>query len=337
MLRSNSHKRTTIRNKVLPSAICLSLIALAGCSGNADETSGSKDPVDGQLTPIAVGGIMAAPNAAIEVGQDEGVWERAGLSVEFNTGIDGPEQLPALVTESIDFSICNPTSLLLARDQGLDIRVVAGFNISSEASPEGNAVIVRADSDIDSFSDLDGKTVAVNAIRTQADVMIMEAVQLQGGDPTEVDFIEIAFPDMPAQLNNANTDAFWAPEPFVTMAAQSSEFEVLGYPILEVEPGSPVQMFCANGSLVDEYPELITQFQSAVSELTELVAQDESAVRAELPEFSEIPPELAETMYLDVYEASIPMETLDTTNQLMYEYGMTSEPADLDEVVVHDE
>lgn len=323
------------RNKIIAPAICLSLIALAGCSAGGEAT-GSEDSGDGEMTPIVVGGIMAAPNAAIVVGQNEGIWKRSGLSVEFNTGIDGPEQLPALVTESIDFSICNPTSLLLARDQGLDIRVVAGFNKSSEASPDGNAVIVRADSGIDSFSDLEGKTVAVNAIRTQADVMIMEAVKSQDGDPSEVDFIEIAFPDMPAQLNNENTDAFWAPEPFVTIASQSPEFELLGYPFLEVEPGSPVQMFCANGSLVDENPELIAKFQSAVHELTELVTQDETAVREELTEFSEIPPELAETMYLDVYDANIPMETLDTTNQLMFEYGMTSEPADLDEVVVRD-
>lgn len=279
---------------------------------------------------------MAAPNAAIVVGQEEGIWERSGLDVEFNTGIDGPEQLPALVTESIDFSICNPTSLVLARDQGLDIRVVAGFNKSSESAPDGNAVIVRADSDIASFADLEGRTVAVNAIRTQADVMIMEAVRLQEGDPAEVDFIEIAFPDMPAQLNNGNTDAFWAPEPFVTMAAQSSDFEVLGYPFLDVEPGSPVQMFCANGALVDENPELIDQFQTAVYELTELAEQDEAAVRAELTDFSEIPQELAEEMYLDVYHANIPMETLATTNQLMYDYGMISEPANLDEVVVSD-
>lgn len=318
----------------LASILCASALALASCGGGDTATGAAEEGDNEKLTPVTIGGIMAAPNAAIGVGLKEGIWENAGLDVEFNSGIDGPEQLPALVTQTIDFSICNPTSLLLARDQGLDIRVVAGFNKSSATSPDGNGVIVRSDGGIDSFADLEGKKVAVNAIKTQADVMIMEAVKQDGGDPAAVDFIEIAFPDMTAQLSIGNADAIWAPEPFLTMAGQDPDFEIMGYPFLEVEPGSPVQMFCAEGSVVDERPELIESFQSAVQELTETVTEDESAVRAELVEFSDMPAELAETIYLDIYEAEIPMDTLETTNQLMADYGMISEAADLSEVVV---
>ena len=64
--------------------------------------------------------------------------------------------------------------------------------------------------------DLAGRKVSVNSLGAAGDVTIMAAVEADGGDPATIQFVEVAFPDVPAQLEAGTIDAGWVPEPFVT-------------------------------------------------------------------------------------------------------------------------
>ena len=79
-----------------------------------------------------------------------------------------------------------------------------------------NAVVASAKSGITRPAELAGRRVAVNSLGAAGDVTIMAAVEKDGGDPSTIKFVEVAFPDAPAQLEAGNIDAAWVPEPFVT-------------------------------------------------------------------------------------------------------------------------
>jgi NitT/TauT family transport system substrate-binding protein len=338
-----NHRRLTLAAAVLASTA----LVLAGCGGGSTAgtgpTSGSAPAStsgtasasgDGTTESVVIGGLLVGANAAINVGIEDGTFADHGLDVTFNSGLDGPAQLPALTTGATQFSICNPTSLLIANDKGLDVRLVSGLNYTQEQEPDLNGVVVKKGSGIDSFADLPGRTVSVNALQTHGDLMIKAATKGSGGDPEAITFNEIDFPDMLAQLEIGNTEAVWLPEPFLGMAAQNPEFEVMGYPFYEVDPGSPVQMICASGDYVDSNPEAVNAMRGALTDLSEQVTEDDAAVRVELVDFLGMPEAGAQAMGIETFDTEIRMPQLSTLNDLMVEYGMISAPVDLEAIVV---
>src|SRR5699024_11706645 len=56
-------------------------------------------------------------------------------------------------------------------------------------------VVSGAGSDITGPADLAGKKVAVNSLGAAGDLTIMAAVEQDGGDPSTIEFVEVAFPD----------------------------------------------------------------------------------------------------------------------------------------------
>ena len=79
-------------------------------------------------------------------------------------------------------------------------------------------------------ADLAGRKVSVNSLGAAGDVTIMESVAKDGGDPTPIKFVEVAFPDVPAQLAAGNIDAAWVPEPFVSqLKGRGDTFVVAPY------------------------------------------------------------------------------------------------------------
>src|SRR5690625_6702604 len=98
----------------------LFVLSLSACS--------SDEPVaaaDGELDELTVGIIPIAAYAAIPYGIDHGIFEEHGLDVTAQASSGGAEMLPALQTGDMDVVIGNVSNLLLAVDQGLDMRVVS--------------------------------------------------------------------------------------------------------------------------------------------------------------------------------------------------------------------
>src|SRR5690606_16808165 len=115
----------------------------------------------------------------------------------------------------LNFAIGQPLPIILAASKGLDVKIVANYSAAFAEGDDINGVATLDDS-IKSAKDLEGKTVAVNTLKAAGDLTIMEAVKLDGGDPTKVEWVELGFPDMPGQLDAGNIDAAWLPEPFLS-------------------------------------------------------------------------------------------------------------------------
>lgn len=160
-------------------AIAAAGLLLASCSSGSPSGGGADDGTadgGGDLTPITVGLLSIAPSAAVHYGVEEGIFEEHGLDVTIETAQGGAAMLPAVSTGQYDFGVGNPLSVLTAASQGVDMRIVSGYSFSLEEGEDANAVVTLADSGIESWSDLEGKTVATNTIKTQGDLTINEAV-----------------------------------------------------------------------------------------------------------------------------------------------------------------
>jgi NitT/TauT family transport system substrate-binding protein len=310
-----------------------SLLALAACGG--DDDGGSTDAASsggsGEVREVTVGMLPILPTAALYAGIEEGFFEERGIEVTVETGQGGAALLPAVMAGQIDFATSNPVSLLQARGEDLDVRVIAHWTSAlSEGDKDINGVVAAAGSGIESAADLAGKTVAVNTLNGMGGLTIREAVRQDGGDPDAVEFVELPFPDMPAALSGGNVDAVWVPEPFLS-SLQAAGNVVATYSSMESVPGHPTQLFFTSPQLLASDPELVEDFTAAVEETLEFADQNPDAVKAQISQvLPQLPPEATENVLLEEFGTDLRRDQLEELGQLMVEDGLLEEDADVD-------
>jgi NitT/TauT family transport system substrate-binding protein len=311
-----------------PALALLLLPALYGCGDDNDDGGG--DGGDGIRT-VSVGMLPIVPTAAMYAGIEEGFFAERDIELQIETGQGGAALLPAVMSQELDFASSNPVSLLTAQDQGLDVRVISNWSTEKETPEEAvNAVIAPADSGMDSAADLDGKTVAINTLRSMGDLVIREAVRQDGGDPDAVTFIELPFPDMPAALAEGTADAVWVPEPFMGGLVAEGNV-VVTTPCVLAAPGMALQLMFTSGALTESDPDLVADMTAALTATLEFAEQNPDAVRAQITEVNpNIPEEAAANLRLEGFGTDLHIEQTTRIGELMLDEGWIEKEPDIE-------
>ena len=318
-------KHVLARAAAVGSVLALSLTA---CGGSGDTGGG-----DGELRPLTIGIIPIAPSAAMQLGVDEGIFERHGLDVTLETAQGGAAMLPAVSGGSMNIGVGNPLSVILAKDQGLEMQILSGYSSSLPEGEDITGVAANKDAGIGSWADLAGKTVAVNTVNGQGDLTIKEAVSRAGGDPEAVNFVEMPFQDMPAQLDRGEIDAAWVPEPFLTQLVGGESTELVGYNYQETVPGLDTMVTFSSQKFVEENPEVVEDYEAAVAEALEFAQQNPERVQETIVSLLNMPEEVAGELRLEEFDAETDREELEQLSELMVKYGVVENEPDLDEII----
>lgn len=306
-------------------ALTATALLLTACSPSdtAAEAGDGGQNNDG-LYQITIGIMEIAPAAPIVYGVEQGIFEEHGLDVQYDISRGGPVMLPAVDTGEYDFGIVNPLTVLNANDSGLDMTILTGFANGPTDREDVQGVVTRTDSGIEDFADLSNKEVAVNTLYSQGDLTILEANEQQGGTPEDINLMEIPFPDMAAQLDAGNTDAIWLPEPLLSQALSDPNNTLIGSAAQEVLPGLPMLVSFTSQSYIEEHPEIVDKFESAIEESVTESAENEEAVRDLLPDFLGFPPEVTQNMGLEDWDSTLNKELIDETGELAIKHDFIS-------------
>ncbi len=307
---------------------------LAGCgSGTPSDTTASAG-----ATATAAGSPGAADQvgvlpivdvATIYIAMTRGIFADHGLTVETTLAQGGAAIVPAVVSGSSMFGFSNLTSLLIGRSRGLDLVAVApGSGSNGEVGGDYFAVVVGADSAISDGAALSGATIAVNTLQNINDTTLKAAVRDAGGDPDGIEYLEVAFPDMPAALANGQVDAIAVGEPFLTIAKDQGARVVLSSYAAPIDDMTVSAYFTNQAALQDE-PEKVEAFQRAMGEAQEIARSDEAAVRAVLPEYTSLEADLIERIILPDFPERINRESTQALADLAEADGLLESPVDV--------
>lgn len=278
-------------------------LALSGCTDSAADPESSPSDADagsGELTAVRVAALPIAETGALWAAIDEGIFEEHGLEIEVVPAQGGANAIPALLSGDIEFAIGQPFGPIRADLQDLGVTIVGNYANSLAEGDDVNAVVALADSGITRPADLAGKKVSVNTLGAAGDLTIRKAVQDDGGDPSTIEFVEVAFPDVPAQLEAGTMDAAWAPDPFRGMIVGGGGTSVVA-PYQATIPGLTVLTNITTQALLDEDPDLVASYSAAMAEALEWASDNEEAVRAAIATNLEIPEEAAAGITLPTF------------------------------------
>lgn len=307
---------------------------VAGCGGNGDSGPTGDEANNGAgTTEVTVGVIPILDVAPIYLGIEQGFFTDRGLEVTLESAQGGAAIVPAVVSGQFQFGFSNNTSLLLAQAQGLPLKIVApGSSSTSEPGADFAGVVVRADSDIQGAADLADATVAINTLNNISDTVVREAVRQDGGDPAGIDFVELAFPDMPAAVAEGQVDAAFVVEPFLAISESQGARDVASAYALATEDLSVATYFTSE-QLIQSDPELVMAFAEAMVESQRYATDNPDEVRRIITTYTQIDPELIPALTLPAFPDEINTDSIQVLADLALEDGLLDSEADVEALI----
>lgn len=314
---------------VLGLAACGSGTPSGGEGDTASAGSGS-EAASGDLTPITVGAIPIGDVAPIHVGVKEGFFEEEGLDVEVVNTSGGAIAVPGVVAGDYDFAFGNTVSLMVARDQGLPLRYVAnGTTTTGEEGSDFAAVVALEDSELESTADLQGHTSSSNNLLNIGDTSIRLAVDNAGGDGADMDFLELAFGDAAAAVQNGQVEAALVLEPYLTQSLDAG-LKAVSWPYAEAHPELDIGGYFTSEDVIEQRPEDVEAFTRAMRRSMEFSQENPEVVREVIGEYTEIDAEVLQRINLPRFKADFSREAMTALGDAAVKYGVIDDAPDLD-------
>ena len=296
----------------------LAVITTAGCaSGAAAEKASSAGP---EKTSLVIATVPTASSAGLYVAVRDGFFRRAGLNVKIVNISAGANVTPELLHGRID--VVNGAYAGFIQAQ---VHKAAQFHILADGyagAPNVDEVLVLPGSGINTVTQLEGKTVAVNALGSVAQLLVSSALAAQGVPPSRVHFVAMGFPAMPGALQDHRIDAAYLPEPYLSQAEEQTGGEEL----LDVNQGAtqdfPIDGFAATVQWCRRYPKTAAAVARALNEGQALADTDRPLVEKSLTHYTTISKQIAAIMALGNFPATVDNDHLQRVPDLMQSFGL---------------
>jgi NitT/TauT family transport system substrate-binding protein len=305
------------------------VLAIAAC-GDDDDSSGDETAAGGETKTLRVSYVPYVGAAPFILGIEQGFFEERGLQIEDRQGPAPAPIMAQVVSGQLDVGFTTIPALISAVSGGAPLKAISPFDgIIDPENPQG-AILVKQDSGIASPKDLEDKQVGVVALQSELDVLLHEVVERDGGDPSQVESVQIPFPEMNAALDAGRVDAVVNVEPFLTQAKDQGGFEEISYPEVEVVPEQAVTAFVASDQFIEENPDTVEQFRAAMEESLQYAADNPEEAQDTMTQVGEIEPDLLKRINLGlIFDPVLDEESIETFTDLMekFEFVEDAPPA----------
>jgi NitT/TauT family transport system substrate-binding protein len=133
-------------------------------------------------------------------------------------------------------------------------------------------------------------------------------------------------------LEKGRVDAACVVEPFVSQGKAAGMKGIDPF-YAATAPDLTVATYFASKQMIESQPELVDRFKTAMEKSLEYSAQNPDAVRAVLPEYTQIPKEAAEKINLPSWKPELTEDTIQTLSELSEKYGLIEKQPNLDDLI----
>ena len=305
-------------------AALLATTMACGQSSNGQEgASGGKDKIN-------AGVIAIVDTAPIHLGKAKGFFDKQNIDLTITPVQGGAASVSGVISGQFQFAFGNITSLMTAQEQGLPLKVVAnGVSSTGVQGKDFSAVLVKQDSPIKTAKDLSGHSISVNQLKNIGDTTIRASVRKAGGDPSNIKFLELAFPDAPPALASGKVDAIWVVEPFVSQAISQGARPV-AWNFADAAPNLTVAVYFTSEKTD---PDLSKRFAAAMNESLEYADTHPDEVREILKTYTKIAPEVIAKITLPKWPNQINRASVETIGKDAVTDGVLTSAPDISKMI----
>jgi NitT/TauT family transport system substrate-binding protein len=170
-----------------------------------------------QLTPIKIAVLPVEPVGQAIYAKHRAMFRKQGIDATIVVLNDPSQIVAALLSGEVQFMATHAGAAASLKSRGAPVRVVAA-GAMYEPKEATSALVSARGKTFRRARDLVGKTIAIDAPLTIADLGVKEWLEKSGVDPDDVKFTYIPFTQMLGPLAQGTVDAAFMPEPFLTLA-----------------------------------------------------------------------------------------------------------------------
>ena len=170
-----------------------------------------------------------------------------------------PELKEAFLSKKTRATFILAPMAIALREQGIKIKIVyLGHR-------DGTALMVHKDSNIQSITDLRGKTVAVPNRFSNQRLLIFRALNDAGMSIDDIKMVEMPPPDMPAALYSKSVDAVTSGEPFMAQCELDGYGRVL-YLTKDIWPNFISCVLAVHEDEIRDHPALVQKLVGGIAD-----------------------------------------------------------------------
>lgn len=311
-------------------------LGLVACSGQPAGEDATGSPEASEPQALVAGVIPVTDIGPVYMAQQNGVFDDAGFDLTLQKAGSSTEIIQAMQSGQVQIGYGGTTGVFQAVEGGVDLVIIAAASSTPEDPDNGiNDLLVTADSPLKSAKDLEGKKVAVNAPGGYTQLLSDIAVKADGGDPKQVQYVQMAVPDQPAALESGAIDSFVAGEPFGTLGREEKGFRTLANPFEYLSDHAVVAgVWYALRSEVEANPEMYAKVVETINAANTYALENDEELRENIAEFTGIDPALAERIRLGTYgKYELSVENLEPIAEWSLELGYIKNEVDFDALI----
>ncbi len=259
---------------MLAVALLALAVGLAACGEKSEDVAGEKEPLS-----LVLDFYPNPDHAGIYMAEKLGYFEEAGLDVDIQTPSDPAAPLKLLAAGRSDLAISYEPEVMLAHEQGLDVKAVAAM-----VNRPLTSMIWLKKSGIGGVAGLRGKTIATAGIPYQ-DAYLKTILARAKLKPSDVKTVNVGFGLLPALLGG-RADAMlggFSNVEGVDLRLRGSDPVVTPVDKLGV-PTYDELVLVARGKQLEEDPKAIRLFIAALARGTAAAASNPKAAAKALLE-----------------------------------------------------
>jgi NitT/TauT family transport system substrate-binding protein len=306
----------------------LTCAGLAACGGGGGGGGSEGKPVTLKVGVLPIGDV-----APIYLGAKKGFFKQEKITIKPQVMQGGAEVTAGVVSGDLNLGFSATEPLIVASSKGIPVQIVSqGVQAATSVGEAWDGLMVKGDSQIKAPKDLEGKTVAVNALKSMNELCLRAVLTRKGVDPSKVKFVEVPFPEMTSALDAGRVDAVTAVEPFVSQAKAGGARAVLSY-FAGLQPKLTVATYFGKSQYIEQNGDVVTRFARAMKKSLVYAQGHPSEVRKIVPTYTKIPAKVAQKMKLPYWSSDLNRPSIDLVASETKRAGFIKKEPSIDDLI----
>ncbi|WP_078623176.1 ABC transporter substrate-binding protein [Streptomyces prunicolor] len=309
------------------SVACVTLAlaaSTAACGSGASSTSTSSDGTT-KVTVLRSSGALFEP---LYIAQQQGYFKDAGLDVTIKVGAqDTSQNAPSVLNGEAQFAMTDSSGFLKGAAKNLPVRIATGLVSATTRTEPTDGLLVKKNSSIKSFADLEGKTVGLAALGGTIQFITEYLVEKDGGDPSKVKFVSLPTTSLNDAVSSGKTDAVYSFGAFYAAGKQAG-LRSIGDGMNDL-PGITQGLIFSSQKYLSGNSATAAKFTGAVAKALAYANAHPEAVRAVDKKYTQLSADYIDKAPVPYYDKNINTTVMRTVVTKMHGYGLlSSEPKD---------
>jgi NitT/TauT family transport system substrate-binding protein len=264
------------------------------------------------------------------IAQDNGFFERAGLSATIEPFANGAANATAVIAGAVDTGPADMIQIANAHNRGIPLAFFAGSGVYSSRQPTIQLCVAK-NSTLKNPKELEGGTIAVVALKSLTEAGMREWLRQNGVDPTRVKLFELPYAEMSAALARGTVSAAFLGEPFLTAA--KADVRIIGSPNDSVASTFYLSAWFARREWIAANAATLRKLRQAFYDSARWANVHHADTAGTLAKYAKVEPELTRTMNRIGYATSLDPKLMQPVLDIALRYGLIEKAVTAQELI----